>query len=279
MVVPTCGRLKALGCCLEALEASTRSLRESVTIVVSEDGMADVAAASLQQVYPSVVFTTGPRRGPAANRNHGARQTQCDWIVFTDDDCVPSAGWIEAFMSAAKEPGLYEGRTTSVAMRNTPLETAPVSSGGTFWTCNLMVHRSVFDAVGGFDERFPYPAMEDIDFRERCRSAGYPMFYVEDAVVDHPPVARASLRKHRDRVVSTLIYESIHGKRLGSMSRDVRRLVQALRWYGRSSRWGDCTRNLLLTAGEIWIERFERRRLKEVASNHLEMRSSGRSAA
>jgi GT2 family glycosyltransferase len=48
-------------------------------------------------------------------------------------------------------------------------------------TGNLAFRRGVFDAVGGFDERFEYGS--DTDFSWRLVDAGYRIRYVPDAVI------------------------------------------------------------------------------------------------
>jgi GT2 family glycosyltransferase len=49
----------------------------------------------------------------------------------------------------------------------------------------LMVRRDVFEALGGFDERFHPAWFEDVDFCLRVRRAGYSIFYAPGAVFRH----------------------------------------------------------------------------------------------
>jgi GT2 family glycosyltransferase len=51
--------------------------------------------------------------------------------------------------------------------------------------CNLAMARRVFEAVGGFDERFAAAAAEDREFCDRCFAAGQPIVRADDAVVEH----------------------------------------------------------------------------------------------
>ena len=41
-----------------------------------------------------------PSRGPAAARNLGAERARGSLLVFIDDDCTASAGWVTAFEKA-----------------------------------------------------------------------------------------------------------------------------------------------------------------------------------
>ena len=130
-----------------------------------------------------------PAQGPAPNRNNGARSARGGWIAFTDDDCVPDAGWLAAYQAAIHdELDVYEGKTTCQAGLTSPLENSPINlTGGWLWSCNMMVRKTTFDLLGGFDEDFPFPHMEDTDFRRRLAAREIAFAFVPDAIVDHPP--------------------------------------------------------------------------------------------
>jgi len=189
VVVPTRDRPDLLRRCLDQLAPGVQSLDASrYEVIVSDDGEPGSAAAALAATHPWARAVAGPRRGPAANRNAGARAARGEWIAFTDDDTVPSREWLQAFVAAFR-PGtdVYEGRTTCVAGFGSPLWHAPVNeTGGRLWSCNFLVRHEAFDRVQGFDEAFRHPHMEDQDLRVRLEANG-PIAFVRDAVVDHPP--------------------------------------------------------------------------------------------
>src|SRR4051812_49763055 len=80
VVVPTCGRPELLGRCLAALDAQTLP-RDTFEVIVIED--------------------TG-REGPASARNRGWRRARAPIVAFTDDDCLPDAGWLAAGVAAMR---------------------------------------------------------------------------------------------------------------------------------------------------------------------------------
>ena len=190
VVIPTCHRNDLLAKCLDCLAPGAQTLPpELYEVIVTDDGSASTAQQLVCERYPWAKWTAGPRRGPAANRNHGATLAQGEWLAFTDDDCLPAPGWLDGFR-AAVEPGtsVYEGKTTCEAGLRSPLENAPINlTGGWLWSCNIMLHQSVFAALGGFDENFPHPHMEDVDFRERLKEAKFTFVFVPEAHIDHPP--------------------------------------------------------------------------------------------
>lgn len=191
VIVPTCDRPDMLAACLRQLAPAQQTLpAESYEVLVSDDGTTSLTEGMIQREFPWARCTTGPRRGPAANRNHGAVEASGEWVVFIDDDCVPTAGWLQAYATALlKAPAIQvlEGCTLASGVRGSIDMEAPINThGGFLWSCNFAIRRELFLGLGGFDTGFPGPAMEDVEFRERLREQGVPFVFVPDAVVHHP---------------------------------------------------------------------------------------------
>ncbi len=189
VVIPTCRRPDLLARCLDRLAPGAQTLpADQYEVIVTDDGEPTVERF-LTEKYPWVSWGPGPRRGPAANRNAGARRARGEWLAFTDDDCVPDPNWLAGFTTATHAGcRVYEGKTTCMAGIHSPFDLAPVNiTGGWLWSCNILIRRDTFEGVGGFDEVFLYPHMEDVDLRERLVQAGYPFEFVPGAAVDHPP--------------------------------------------------------------------------------------------
>lgn len=189
VIVPTRDRRRELALCLARLAPGAQTLDAAAyEVIVTDDGDFAATEAWLQQDAPWARHVRGPRRGPAANRNAGARQGASPWLVFADDDIVPDASWLAAFAAMAAQGTVLEGKTTCEAGLRSPREHSPENlTGGVLWSCNFAVRREAFLAIGGFDEGFPFPHMEDADLRERLRAAGHALVWVPDARVDHPP--------------------------------------------------------------------------------------------
>ncbi len=190
VVVPTRDRLELLRRCLDRLAPGVQTLDgEQYEVIVTDDGNSDSARLELAATHAWVRVINGPRHGPAANRNAGARAAHGTWIAFTDDDTEPSAQWLSAFMQACTEGvRVYEGQTTCEGGFGSPLFHAPENlTGGKLWSCNIFISSDAFAKVGGFDEAFRYPHMEDQDLRLRLHAAGERILFVREAIVNHPP--------------------------------------------------------------------------------------------
>ncbi len=191
VVVPACGRVRALADCLEQLAPGGQSLPATeFEVIVSDDSPMKPVEAALNDRFPWVRWTKGPRRGPAANRNWGAEQARGKWLVFTDDDCVPDPTWLAEFQAALDvTPGarVLEGRTIAGVAVGALQQSPENPNGGYLWSCNMLVERALFESMGGFDERFPHAHLEDVDFRMRLEKSGEPYAFVPAALVLHPP--------------------------------------------------------------------------------------------
>ncbi|QGW29722.1 glycosyltransferase family 2 protein [Phnomibacter ginsenosidimutans] len=101
IVIPTYKRNHQLALCLQRLQPAAQSLEASLYEVIVTDDAADAATEQLLLTqFPWATYTAGPHRGPAANRNHGASLAIGEWLVFTDDDCLPDAQWLQAYADA-----------------------------------------------------------------------------------------------------------------------------------------------------------------------------------
>ncbi len=80
---------------------------------------------------------------------------------------------------------------------------------------DLALGREAWDALGGFDERYPYAHMEDADLRIRLLKAGYMIRFIPTAEIDHPPRPLAwGTRLARVHEASVLHME-LHGPKRG----------------------------------------------------------------
>jgi GT2 family glycosyltransferase len=246
IVIPTCNRPETLAACLSRLAPGAQTGADAnYEVIVTDDGDSTAAQMLVRDAFPWARWTRGPRRGPAANRNHGASLAHGEWLVFTDDDCLPDPGWLAAFAEAVPERDALEGRTVAPGPRSHPLDFSPINEhGGCFWACNIALRRTRFAAVGGFDERFPFAAMEDIDLRLRLQQAGLEPLFVPRACIVHPWRRVTDWEEHaRRHLHSQIVLDDLHPGR------------GLLPW----------ARLLRLDAGIVWREHipFLRRRPRE----------------
>jgi GT2 family glycosyltransferase len=182
IIVPFRRNLEQLGACLSAIRRSAPDAELIVAADAAVDDCGPLASASGARL----VVVPGPS-GPAVARNRGAAVAGGDVLVFVDSDVVVSetaipgmAALLDQEPSVAGVFGAYdrEPAAPNFMSQLKNLSHAYVHETGrrqasTFWAGLGALRAEAFHAVGGFDERFARPSVEDIELGCRLVSAGY----------------------------------------------------------------------------------------------------------
>lgn len=213
VVIPTCHRNDDLALCLDRLSPGVQTLPvEEYEVIVTDDGSDTTAEAMIAERYPWVRWTAGPRRGPAANRNRGASLALSDWIVFTDDDCLPEPSWLAEYANHIDgQYDVLEGRTSPYGTRTRVDQECPSNeTGGYLWACNFAIRKCVFQELEGFNEGFPVAAYEDMELNTRIELRCFRRLFLPDAAVLHPWRRKKPISFYRSRAKSVAHYVAIH---------------------------------------------------------------------
>jgi GT2 family glycosyltransferase len=215
VIIPTCHRNELLGKCLDRLAPGAQTLpAHQYEVIVTDDSTGEGAETFCKQYYPWVRYTRGPRKGPAANRNNGARLAAGDWLVFIDDDCEPNQTILQEYyfkIQSHPEIQVLEGTILPKEPKPEIFSFAPIKdTAGFLWSCNFCIHFKAFRHVGGFDEIFKYPHMEDKDLQVRLENSGYTILFVPQASVIHPWRTLASPRTLAIREESFIYFYKKH---------------------------------------------------------------------
>ncbi len=190
VIIPTFNRQKVIQALLGVLQDEWRG-RSDVEVLVVDDGSS-----------PPVLVPDGFRlirqsnQGPAAARNAGAAQARGEYLLFLDDDCEPSPGWIDAFGNLARSGVLLAGQVQNACPDNPQAcfnqhltESLAKLTQGTenhFVTSNnICAPAKDFREIGGFSTQFPLAAGEDREFCERWLRSGRQIEAAPDAVIQH----------------------------------------------------------------------------------------------
>jgi GT2 family glycosyltransferase len=187
------------------MEALRTDGRFTFDVLVVDNASTDTTQAVVAETIAesSLLFSTvfEAKAGVAAARNCGLKAARGEWIAFCDDDQEVDPDWLLELMQMAREkelrvvggavrlslpegaprPALAVRRNFGESVHNEPHRYNKFVSPG---TGNLMLHRSVVDQVGAFDERLSQ-AGEDTDLFRRIREAGIDAWYNPRAVVWH----------------------------------------------------------------------------------------------
>lgn len=192
VIVPTYNRNDLLRKCLNCLAPSIQKLEVgSYEVIVTDDSEKNIARPLVEDEFPWARWVEGSKKGPAANRNRGASFAQGNWLVFTDDDCLPDSNILTVYSQSLLRYSKYrvfEGCTLADRPQSSFIEESPINDGGGYlWSCNFMIEKQLFfDSLEGFDEQFPHAAMEDVDLNYRLTKMEVPSLFVKEAIVIHP---------------------------------------------------------------------------------------------
>jgi GT2 family glycosyltransferase len=135
-------------------------------------------------------------------------------LVFLDDDCIPDRNLIAIYQDAAmKNPaiGVFEGRISATEEAGGFADAIPANeTGGYLWSCNFAVRRELFVKVKGFDEKYPFAAMEDVDLHLRIKRHSEVLF-LPHARVWHEPEPRIGWHIVQHHSLSVLLFLHLHG--------------------------------------------------------------------
>jgi GT2 family glycosyltransferase len=213
VVIPTHNRVDKLS---ELLHSLTPELQDMVgvpyEIITSWDGPIQPCEVP-ESMRTLMVGCHGVQGGPARTRNRGASYASSPLLVFIDDDCVAAPNCLRTYLEAYQSHphDVLEGRTTTRDIRKSLADVAPLNeTGGFLWSCNFAISADIFRSLGGFDPRFPYPTMEDVEFRTRVLKAGISIRFLADAVVYHGLRQRSNWAHFKHHLFSEDLFESLH---------------------------------------------------------------------
>jgi N-acetylglucosaminyl-diphospho-decaprenol L-rhamnosyltransferase len=231
------------------LSSLTVATDRTVRVVIADNGSTDGAPEEAVQRYPGTeLLRTGGNLGygTAVNRAVATLPAEDEFVVVANPDVVwgpdsidllldaaarwPRAGSLgplirdpdgSVYPSARHLPSLIRGGMHAVvgfawkanpwtkSYRQERLEPSERPVGWLSGSC-LLVRRSAFDAIGGFDERY-FMYMEDVDLGDRLGRAGWLNVYVPGSEILHDKghsTGRDPARNLTAHHTSTYIYLS-----------------------------------------------------------------------
>ena len=207
---------------VEAVQALARTAPETETLVV-DNASGDSIGRQLQEQAPSArVVAEMENRGYGAACNRGARETNREFLLFVNSDAVVEPGSVDALVAAldsdtraaAVGPRLAnpDGTLQPSILRLPTLWRIFCESSGLAFLAGgrspfrghsatredhstahavesvkgaaMLVRRSAFEHVGGFDESF-FLYAEESDLATRLRQAGWRILFEPSACVVH----------------------------------------------------------------------------------------------
>jgi GT2 family glycosyltransferase len=191
VIIPTYNRRHVL---VRALKSVINQNCPAKEIIVIDDGSSDGTEHMIQQQFPQVRYCYQPNQGVSHARNAGIKLATGDWIAFLDSDDE----WLPDKLSRQstaleKNPELKICHTEEIWIRHgkrvNQMNKHKKSGGWIFQHClplcamspsSILIHRSVFEQTGLFDESLP--ACEDYDLWLQI-TARFPVLFIDQPLI------------------------------------------------------------------------------------------------
>ncbi|WP_373479754.1 glycosyltransferase family 2 protein [Geminocystis sp.] len=201
IIIPTYNRPKTLKNCLDSL-AKLNYSKNLFEVIIVDDG----SPQSLEKIVLdfeqkiNLTYLKQENKGPATARNNGAKKAQGKYLVFTDDDCEVHEKWLTKLEQIwlTNPEAILGGKTINKLTNNIYSQASQclvdyiyyyynlsAQQAQFFTSNNFGIPKNIFNELGGFNTTFPLPAAEDREFCYRIYNQGYPMIYVEEAIIYH----------------------------------------------------------------------------------------------
>jgi GT2 family glycosyltransferase len=194
IVIPHYGDVRLTHACLESIARSTSEPHE---VIVVDNGTLDHFPDGVQ------VVRNARNRGFAVACNQGAAVSRGALLLFLNNDTEPQPGWLRKMTAAMGNdqvgavgsylctpdgaasfmPVLYVNQYGSLSTRGRSVD-RPSGPVELLQGACLLIRRTAFEEIGGFDQRF-WNGYEDIDLFLALRERGWLLWHERDAVVVH----------------------------------------------------------------------------------------------
>ncbi len=201
IIVPTYNRQDKLAECLKSLIHQDYP-QDAFEVIIIDDAASDETRSLIDRFrprHPNLRYFSQPGFGPAKGRNLGVTNSCSAIVGFIDDDCTAHPGWVRAMVETHRSnPDIAAvGGLTLASNQKTPVMVSQFLSTFSietsikgnkevifFPTCNVSLKRWVFDKYK-FDERFPLPGGEDLEFFWRLFKGGHRFIWDKKIKVIH----------------------------------------------------------------------------------------------
>lgn len=205
IIICTRNRAASLRRTLAALATVRIPAGASAEIVVVDNGSTDDTAAAVREAAAGSVplrYVSEPQPGQSRARNRGLAEARGEIIVFTDDDIIPAADWLERLCAPILNeqaevaagcvhmaPDLLQPWMTAAHCAwLADTGTLNLQEPGRLVGANMAFSKSVLAKVPAFDLELGPGALgfgDDTLFSQQLKAAGYKIAPAFDAVVEH----------------------------------------------------------------------------------------------
>lgn len=201
IIIPSYNRPQQLQQCLGSLTRLSYP-KDKFEVIVVDDGSPEKVAGIVEPFAGplDIHLLRQENAGPASARNNGAQRARGHYLAFIDDDCQPSADWLDQMAGQLRKTPdrLLGGKTVNILERNLFSSASQFivdivydhynqrpDEARFFASNNMIVPKGIYLDIGGFPTSFRRAGGEDRELCDRWLWKGYKMSFVEKAIVYH----------------------------------------------------------------------------------------------
>ena len=188
IIIPTHNSRNTIHTPLLSLNNSDFRYFKNIEVIVVDDKSKDRTLKKIKEIqsvlkYKLIIYPLRKNLGPAKARNYGVKKTKGNYILFLDSDVELAKSTLRYAFQFVKENQVkaftgiwhYKQKTNKFfpnfkAMRDWVywfIEREKYARYYLFSTRIAGIEKKLFQKIGGFDETFPQPTVEDIELTYR----------------------------------------------------------------------------------------------------------------
>jgi len=208
IIVPVFNNFESTFACLAHVHKNTRGI--PYELILADDASTDDLSTLRQAIQGMQILESDQNLGFLGNCNRAAAKARGDFLLFLNNDAYVQPGWLKSLLEVTENAPTVGIVGPKFLSMNGQISEAGgiVWNDGSAWNYGrggaadrpeynyrkevdylsgacLLIRKTLWDSVGGFDQRYSPAYYEDVDIAFSARQQGFRVVYQPEAEVYH----------------------------------------------------------------------------------------------